>query len=299
MVKVPVKLVKNIKKLVNLFGYTIVETSLIDPIMNNDERFIRIYDKCRKFTMTSKERMYALYKSVEYIIKNDIPGDFVECGVWRGGSTMLIAHILIRLNVTNRKIYLYDTFTGMSQPTDCDYGTSSKKNGAVLSEWKKEQREYYNKGCYASLSEVKKNMGLTKYPKNNIVFIKGKVEETIPEIIPFKIALLRLDTDWYESTKHELIHLFPQLLENGVLIIDDYGAWAGAKKAVDEYFSNKGILLNRIDKDSRIGIKMCTDISQSRSNMSNAENKSTAQNNTNSTKKADLHIKSTAQNENN
>jgi hypothetical protein len=86
----------------------------------------------------------------------------------------------------------------------------------------------------------------------------GKVEDTIPADIPEKIALLRLDTDWYESTKHELIHLFPRLQKGGVLIIDDYGFWKGARKAVDEYFAenNIQILLNRIDDTGRMAIKL-------------------------------------------
>ena len=226
-----------------------------DPVIDKDERFRRIYDKCKQYTMTSKERMYALYKSVEYIIHSKIPGDFVECGVWSGGSTMLIAYTLLELNATNRKIYLYDTFEGMSEPTEDDYSVSNKSSRAI-DKWKKEQKEDYNEWCYASLSEVKRNMTSTKYPGNNIIFIKGKVEETIPKTMPSKIAILRLDTDWYESTKHELIHLFPLVSKNGVLIIDDYGYWAGSKKAVEEYFSNKSILLNRIDSTGRIGIKI-------------------------------------------
>jgi hypothetical protein len=246
---------KMIVKSANLMGYQITKISNSDPVIDKDVIFRRIYDKCRKYTMTTKERMYALYKSVEYIIKNNIPGDFVECGVWRGGSTMLIAYTLLELNATNRKIYLYDTFEGMTQPTDFDHPVANNKVRAS-DKWKKEQKKDYNKWCYASLSEVKNNMGLTKYPINNIVFIKGKVEETIPKTIPSKISILRLDTDWYESTKHELIHLFPILLKNGVLIIDDYGCWAGSKKAVDEYFSNGQILLSKIDNTGRIGIKI-------------------------------------------
>jgi len=240
-----------------LCGYQITKISDFDPVIDKDkdERFRKIYDKCKKSTMTSKERMYALYKSVEYIIKTNIPGDFVECGVWRGGSTMLIAYTLLELNVTNRKIYLYDTFEGMTQPTESDYSVANNKNRA-FDKWKKEQKKDHNKWCYASLSEVKNNMALTKYPNDNIIFVKGKVEETIPKTKPSKIAILRLDTDWYESTKHELIHLFPILMKNGVLIIDDYGYWAGSKKAVDEYFSDGRILLNRIDSTGRIGIKI-------------------------------------------
>lgn len=252
MINIPKKF---IQKSANLMGYNITKISNSDPVVDKDIRFSKIYDACKKYTMTSKERMYALYKSVEYIIKNNIPGDFVECGVWRGGSTMLIAYTLLELNVTNRKIYLYDTFEGMTQPTEFDHRVANNKVHAS-DKWKKEQKKDHNKWCYASLSEVKNNMALTKYPKDNIIFIKGKVEETIPKTIPSKISILRLDTDWYESTKHELIHLFPRLLKKGVLIIDDYGRWAGSKKAVDEYFSNGEILLNRIDSTGRIGIKI-------------------------------------------
>lgn len=256
LINIVIKITKKIiQKLANSLGYKITKISNLYPVINKDEKFRRIYDNCKKFTMTSKERMYALYKSVEYIIKSDLTGDFVECGVWRGGSTMLIAYTLIEFNVTNRKIYLYDTFEGMTKPSENDFKVRNVKNPAI-DKWKKEQKKDHNKWCYASLSEVKNNMSLTKYPKNNLFFVKGKVEETIPATIPFKIAMLRLDTDWYESTKHELIHLFPLLVKNGVLIIDDYGFWAGSKKAVDEYFSRNPILLTRIDMDGRIGIKI-------------------------------------------
>ena len=212
-----------------------------------DESFEEIYNQCKEFTMTSIERMYALYKSVRYIINSKIPGDFVECGVWRGGSTMLIALTLIELNETKRKIYLYDTFKGMPEPTDDDYRVADR-TALAKNQWKKEW-------CFSPLSEVKKNMALTRYPKNKLMFTKGKVEKTIPGTIPSRIAILRLDTDWYKSTKHELIHLFPLVSKNGVLIIDDYGYWAGSKRAVDEYFTNKPMLLNRIDDAGRIGVK--------------------------------------------
>lgn len=99
-------------------------------------------------------------------------------------------------------------------------------------------------------------MAATGYPKDNIIFIKGKVEQTIPGTLPGKIALLRLDTDWYESTKHELNHLYPLLEKAGILIIDDYGAWQGARKAVDEYFSTNGpVYLHRLDFTGRLVIK--------------------------------------------
>jgi len=90
-----------------------------------------------------------------------------------------------------------------------------------------------------------------------LIFIQGKVEDTLPKITPEKISLLRLDTDWYESTYQELLHLFPKLSKGGTIIIDDYGHWKGAREAVDDYFKEKGIkiLLNRIDEIGVIGIK--------------------------------------------
>ena len=167
---------------------------------------------------------------------------------------MLIAYSLLEFNVNNRKIYLYDTFEGMSQPTEFDYLLANSFFASELLQ--KEPKKDTNFWCFVTLNEVKNNMALTKYPENNIIYVKGKVEETIPKIIPSKIALLRLDTDWYDSTMHELIQLYPFLSKNSVIIIDDYGHWAGAKKTVDEYFKNKKILLNRIDYTGRIAIKI-------------------------------------------
>ena len=239
---------KGMQYIVNLFGYEIV---IHDRVM--DKEFGEIYKKCKTYTITSKERMYALHKAVEYVVKAKIPGDFVECGVWRGGSAMVIAYTLLKLGETKRKIYLYDTYEGMSKPTDDDKTITSGE--MAIKEWKKGQKKDFNEFCFASLGEVKRNLFSTGYPKENIIFVKGKVEETIPKKAPKKISLLRLDTDWYESTKHELIYLYPKLFQKGVLIIDDYGHWKGSKKAVDEYFKNKSILLSRIDYSGRIGIK--------------------------------------------
>lgn len=244
-----------IQKSANLFGYKIISLrSVMDPIIDKDDEFQKIYSKCKEYTMTSKESMYALYKSVKYIVNSKIPGDFVECGVWKGGGMMLIAFTLLKMKEKNRKIYLYDTFTGMSEPTKEDAHISNKSFD-VFSKWKKRQKNDYNDWAFSPLSEVKTNLYSTGYPQDKILFVKGKTEDTIPKMIPSKISLLRLDTDWYEPTKHELIHLFPLLTKNGVLIIGDYGCWAGSRKAVDEYLSNKHMLLNRIDHAGKIGIK--------------------------------------------
>jgi len=216
---------------------------------------IEICDIVKPNTMTNPERVNALIDAVHYIVKNNIEGAMVECGVWKGGSSMAMAMTLKNLGYDNRDLYLYDTFSGMTAPSDLDIsfrGTaahhqfSKAKTSEDASDW-----------CLSPLEEVKENMFSTGYNKERIHFIKGKVEDTIPKNIPTEIAILRLDTDWYESTKHELIHLFPLLSPNGVLIIDDYGYWKGSRKAVDEYISDNNIqiLLNRIDLSCRVAIK--------------------------------------------
>lgn len=216
---------------------------------------IDTFKKVMDNTMTSPERIYTLIESVKYIINNKIEGDIVECGVWKGGSMMAVAKTLKELNQTTKKLYLYDTFEGMSEPTSADKTQNGKEASLLLNE--NVNKEKNNVWAYSSLETVKDGMRTIGYPEKNTLYIKGKVEDTIPNVIPEKIALLRLDTDWYESTKHELIHLFPRLQKGGILILDDYGYWQGARKAVDEYFAelNLSIFLSRIDETGRIAIK--------------------------------------------
>lgn len=219
------------------------------------EENINIYNSVVDCTMTSPERVNALIEAVKYVVSNNINGAMVECGVWKGGSTMAIALTLKELGDATRDIYLYDTFSGMNAPTDDDISCTGAMAYEEFNKTKiSEDTSYW---CNSPLDEVKNNVYNTGYPKEKFHFIEGKVEDTIPGYLPKEIALLRLDTDWYESTKHELHHLFPLLKKNGVIIIDDYGHWKGARKAVDEYISenNIQILLNRIDYTGRIAIK--------------------------------------------
>lgn len=220
-----------------------------------EKEFISIWDNIKPFTMTSVERGYSLFKSVEYVVKNKIPGDFVECGVWKGGSCMLIAMALNLFGETSRKIYLYDTYEGMPEPTKED--VISWNGRSVLEKWEEDRSGIKNNfGSWAvGLKEVKTNIATISYPENNFIFVPGDVALTLKDVKPDIIALLRLDTDWYASTVEELEILYPLLVEKGVLIIDDYGHFDGARKAVDEYFLNRSILLNRIDYTGRIAIK--------------------------------------------
>jgi len=210
----------------------------------------------RPYTMTSLERLVALSRSIDHLVSNRIAGDIVECGVWRGGSMMLVARKLARAKDTDRRLFLFDTFDGMSEPGSEDVNVVDNATAEQLMQ-SSDKMEGNNVWCYSPLEEVRANVAKGGYPAEKIHFIKGKVEDTLPEPSVGKIALLRLDTDWYESTRHELEHLFPLLVKGGVLILDDYGYWAGAKKAVDEYFTihKQPLLLNRIDETGRIAIK--------------------------------------------
>ncbi len=242
--------------LIRGLGYDLVRRPDRSPYPHDLEKeFTELHERCKNFTMTSIERMHALYKATEYIVNAEIPGDVVECGVWKGGSAMLAALILLRMGATDRKIYLYDTYEGMSEPTEKD---TSRIDAPAKQTWSKHQTATHNRWCYSPLEEVEKNLRSTGYPLDRLVFVKGKVEETIPATVPERIALLRLDTDWYESTSHELRHLFPRLSSGGVLILDDYGYWEGAKEATDAYFRENKIamMLNRIDNAGRIGVKL-------------------------------------------
>jgi hypothetical protein len=209
----------------------------------------------RPFTMTSPERLFALRQSVQYVVQHQIQGDIVECGVWKGGSMMAVARTLQESGVFDRNLQLFDTFNGMSAPTQQDISLEGESAANLLSKSSKESSLMW--ACSA-LEEVKCNLLSTGYPAEHMSFIRGKVEETIPEYAPAQIALLRLDTDWYESTYHELLHLYPRLSPGGILIIDDYGHWAGARKAVDTYITehNLQLLLNRIDYTGRICVKI-------------------------------------------
>jgi hypothetical protein len=253
--------IKNVvKKVLNLTGFKLTrisedlnETLGLSEIESKE--FGEIYERCRPYTITSAERMYALYLSLKYVVQHGIKGDVVECGVFKGGSSMLAALVLMKTGAIDRKIYLYDTYSGMTKPTEKDVDLTGRPALKTWLDMRKD--EHINMWTYCPLEEVKRNLFSTGYPKENLIFVKGRCEDTIPGIAPEKISVLRLDTDWHDSTYHELRHLFPRLAARGVLIIDDYGHHRGAREAVDEYFrgQNEPILLSRIDYTGRLGIK--------------------------------------------
>lgn len=210
-----------------------------------DQHARDLFRRVQPYTMTSMERVLALRDSVRYISSNKIPGDICECGVWRGGSMMAVALTLVELGDTDRDLYLFDTFAGPPEPVSKDGPTAPAELAVAL-----RVPELAN----LPSEEVRAKLEDTGYPGERIHLVQGLVEDTIPDRAPDRLALLRLDTDYYVSTAHEMRHLYGRLSPSGILIIDDYGMFVGARAAVDEYFESRGqhVLLNRIDATGRL-----------------------------------------------
>jgi hypothetical protein len=188
--------------------------------------------------MAGTQRMYLLSQAILNAKEKKLEGDFVECGIWRGGNIILYK-LLNDFYSLNKTIFAYDTFEGMTTPEDIDIdfiGNSANKQLIA----NKKSENLVNINCISTIHSVKKN--ILKYSNlENINFVIGAVERSLllEKNLPKKISVLRLDTDWYASTKIELEILYPRLVRGGVLIIDDYGHWQGARKATDEYFFGK------------------------------------------------------------
>lgn len=226
------------------------------------EQHASIWWQVKPYTMTSVERVVALCQSIAYLEKHHIPGAVVECGVWKGGSMMAAALALLARESTQRQLYLFDTYAGMTEPSRVDVDLAGRSARQLLRQSTPEA-EHMRAKC--ALADVKQAMMRTRYPWEKLIFVEGRVESTLPRHAPEQIGLLRLDTDWYVSTYHELEHLYPRLADGGILIVDDYGHWQGAKQAVDTYFRAQGIdadlrsidytgrlLLKRVDKTALV-----------------------------------------------
>jgi len=220
----------------------------------------RIVERALPHTMTGAERLVAAIDAVRYCVARDVPGALVECGVWRGGSVVAMLLALMDVGASDRDVYLYDTFEGMTAPTERDV---SHLDPPALETWRASAGEggrpwpwLFGEDVFDE-ADVRDRVLSTGYPPERLHFVRGRVEDTIPAQAPEAIALLRLDTDWYESTRHELVHLYPRLAGGGVLIVDDYGHWQGSRQACDEYFARDAppLLLGRIDYAARMAIK--------------------------------------------
>lgn len=217
-----------------------------------------IYSASQQNLCGSPEAIVTLVRAVDRVIKRGIPGALAECGVYMGGNIEVMIRALQRHGVRDRDIYLYDTFAGMPKPEDRD---DESLGGIAKASWEAHRTEQDgDKGSNwmkAGVELVRRRIDPLGYPDKHLHFVKGMVEETIPATVPEKIAILRLDTDFYSSTKHELQHLYPRLSPGGVLIIDDYGAFPGSRTATDEYSAEHGLdwFLHRVDAHVRLVVK--------------------------------------------
>ena len=241
-------------------GYhlTRIDGAPSSPIeLSDEENKIVNYVRSNDLSMCSTNNLYTTAIAAKYIAQNNIIGDFVECGVFRGGNAIIAAKIF-KLYKSENKVYLFDTFTGMSEPGQHDIKTSTKS--PAQKKYSDSKKEGYNSWAYASIEEVKENFKKLSLLDSNVIFIKGKVEDTLIQAnqLPNAICFLRLDTDWYESTKMELEILYEKLIPGGILVIDDYANWNGVKKAVDEFFKKlePPIFFTLIDEGARIGVKV-------------------------------------------
>ena len=237
------------------FGYEIRKrqgpTPPVLPV-EATEREKQLVEKYNPFTMTGRWRQWCLLKAIDYVDARQIPGAIVECGVWRAGNIMMAKEF--RQGRLPRDYYLYDTFTGMPEPTEADV---SYRGVPASTKYKEVKREGYTDWALSRLDEVKANLERFGLMESDIQIREGKVEDTLRNMpLPDQISVLRLDTDWYESTRVEMEILYPRLASGGVLIIDDYGDWLGSAKAVDEYFSadHKPCLM-AIDRACRFAVK--------------------------------------------
>lgn len=242
-----------INKTFNQFGYSIINNN--QKIVELSEKDKNLINLISNYSMTPKIRIFNLLQALRYLKNKKIPGDYVECGVWKGGNILLLKKFLETEDLHQRNIYAYDTFEGMTKPDENDFEISNNDFATKL--LKKDKSKKTNVWGICSLEEVKKNISKHVKNLNNINFIKGPVENTLNENknTPEKISLLRLDTDWYQSTKKELEVLYEKVESGGIIIIDDYGHWGGSKKAVDEFFSNKFVWMHYVDYACRLIIK--------------------------------------------
>lgn len=169
---------------------------------------------------------------------------------------MLAALTLAKHGDTERTLWLYDTFDGMTEPEQVDIEHATKRPARELMA---EQPREAGHGVWAiaGRTTVEANLSKTSYPSDLIHYVEGMVENTLEQTYPEQIAILRLDTDFYKSTMVELRALWPRLVSGGILIIDDYGYWEGARRAVDEFFGamENPPFMSRIDVTGRVMVK--------------------------------------------
>lgn len=225
-----------------------------------EARDVRIlnYVRDRKLTMAGQLRIIATINACKHAVLAEVPGDFVECGVWRGGNS-LAAKMTFEAYDSQKRVFLFDTFAGMTPPTK--YDTSAYEKVDSQAQFKAGDRGKHNDWCFASLDDVRASFEASGVDMAGVAFVAGDVMKTlkVKKNLPQAISVLRLDTDFYDSTKAEMEVLYPLLSSRGSLLLDDFGYWDGARRAVTEYInalpSSQQPLLNFTDTSGRMAIR--------------------------------------------
>jgi O-methyltransferase len=187
---------------------------------------MNIVEVCQPYTMISVERLLQNIQSIDHVQSAKIPGDIVEIGVWKGGSMLAMIKQYETYEEWRRGFHLYDTFTGMTPPSDYDKRTNGTSASSLMG--------MPGVKAECSLDDVRSTIAEhTSYDPLRNHYHKGDIRTNT--VYPDTIAVLRLDTDFYDSTKHELQHFYPRVSKGGIVMIDDYGHWLGCRKAVDEF----------------------------------------------------------------
>lgn len=195
-------------------------TTALFPPMGFDE--LRIIRAIRPYTMVGFRELRTIYRIANTAIHQNVPGAFVECGSASGGTGALLARIAKR---DARHVWLFDSWKGMPQPRALDGEEAQLWSGRILGQ---------EALVYEALQRVQAD-------RDSVHVIKGWFDQTLVATDTGPIALLHLDGDWYESIRVTLESLYDRVVENGFLIVDDYGLWPGCKQAVDEFFSQRAI----------------------------------------------------------
>ena len=232
---------RSVQRLVNGFGYEIVRNQSAreqTQLQSIDPEFIELYENCQAFSSLGIGRLTDLYMAASYVIDRGVPGDCVECGVGMGGVGSLWASVLARAS-QDRGLYLFDTYEGAPSPGAFDEFSGSSESARERWRRIKNQTDWTE----FTVESIKSLIAASGFPAEQVHLVPGLVQDTIPEHAPEQISLLHLDTNYYDSTIHELRNLLPRLSKFGVLAIDDYGNLPGVKKAVDEYVADTNMKL--------------------------------------------------------
>lgn len=212
-----------------------------------------------RMTMASRERVVATINACKHAVLAGIEGDFVECGVWRGGNS-IAAKLTFENYNSDKTVWLFDTFGGMTPPTEFDTTRFSDKS--TEERFQAGQKDDHNDWCFASIDDVRANFDKAGIDPATVRMVAGDVTKTLADgrNLPDAISVLRLDTDFYDSTRAELETLYPRLSVGGSLLIDDFGHWDGARRAVEEYLQGLPAaarpLLHYTDYTGRMAVKV-------------------------------------------